>query len=188
MSSGDQPPKPTPESIADAPDSPERRRFLSTATVALGACAGGLVLLPAAGAVLAPLGRRTVRLSTEADVGDEADFKEGEPRRVIIRGTAIDAWQVADRELGAAWVTKYSGRWVAFSATCPHLGCAVDYVGAGDAPYFCPCHSSSFAADGAPLKGPSPRGLDELPVTVVDGRVRVEFHQYVLNKSQKVES
>jgi menaquinol-cytochrome c reductase iron-sulfur subunit len=178
----------------DKPESGERRRFLSTATIALGACAGGLTLLPAAGAILSPLGRRTVRMSTEpSDVGAEVDFKENQPRKVVIRGMTNDGWGAAESELGAAWVRrpkadKPGDRWTAFSAVCPHLGCAVDYDSKRPAPYLCPCHDSYFGAAGDAQLGPSPRGLDELPVTVRAGRVLVEFHRYVLNQKQKVES
>jgi Rieske Fe-S protein len=178
------------EDATEAPASAERRRFLSTATAALGVCAGGVVLFPVAGALLAPLGRRTVLMSTEAvDVGAVTEFKNAETRRVVIRGSSTDGWLTADTELGAAWVTHHpDGRWSAFSAVCPHLGCAIDYTGEAGEPYFCPCHSSSFADDGAPRKGPSPRGLDELPVSIQNGRVMVEYHRYVLNTPQKLES
>jgi quinol---cytochrome c reductase iron-sulfur subunit, bacillus type len=34
--------------------------------------------------------------------------------------------------------------------------------------YKCPCHASAFAPDGKRLLGPSLRGLDPLPVKLVD--------------------
>ena len=190
MAEQDTPLKSPRDAASDEPASPERRRFLSQATVALGACAGGLVAFPVVSAVVAPLGRRTVAASSSpVDVGAEADFVVNQPKHVVIRGAVADAWELSEVELGAAWVTRHEGgTWTAFSSVCPHLGCAVDYVGAGAEPYFCPCHSSSFKVDGAPGKGPSPRGLDSLPVIVANGRVAVEYHRYVLNKPTKVES
>lgn len=56
----------------------------------------------------------------------------------------------------------------AFSAVCPHAGCAVvPDEGALD----CPCHGSRFGLDGSVQHGPATSGLIELPVTVADGRV-----------------
>src|SRR6478609_1951046 len=55
----------------------------------------------------------------------------------------------------------------AFTATCPHLGCAVEFDGAKKE-YECPCHKSGFAIDGKKLFGPSRRGLDPLPVKLAD--------------------
>jgi Rieske Fe-S protein len=176
-------------SAEDAPESPERRRFLGTAAAALGVCAGGLVTFPVLGAVVSPAGRRTVQSSSApVDVGADSDFTVNQPRRVVLRGNIQDGWETADVELGAAWVTKHAdGKWTAFSSICPHLGCAVDHVDGPD-PFFCPCHSSYFTGDGAVKEGPSPRGLDALPVSVADGRVRVEFHRYVLNQKSQVEA
>ena len=54
---------------------------------------------------------------------------------------------------------------LAFTATCPHLGCAVEFDGAEDR-YECPCHESGFAKDGKKLFGPSLRGLDGLDVEI----------------------
>lgn len=172
-----------------SPVSPERRRFLGTAAAALGVCAGSLVVFPVLGSVVSPAGRRTVKSSAApVDVGADSEFAVDQPRRVVLRGTIQDGWETADVELGAAWVTKHAdGRWTAFSTICPHLGCAVDHIDGPD-PFFCPCHSSYFTGAGAVKEGPSPRGLDPLPVKVTDGRVQVEFHRYVLNQKSQVEA
>jgi len=58
-----------------------------------------------------------------------------------------------------------SGEFVGFSATCPHLGCQVALVQAGQ--IICPCHSSTFAvATGAVTGGPAPTGLTPVKVAV----------------------
>ena len=52
---------------------------------------------------------------------------------------------------------------VGFSAVCPHQGCLVNQI--TDEVIVCPCHGSGFAiADGAVVRGPSPRGLSAVPV------------------------
>jgi Rieske Fe-S protein len=66
----------------------------------------------------------------------------------------------------------------AFTTTCPHLGCAVDYDAAADK-FRCPCHKSQFDRDGMRVSGPAKRGLDPLPTTVDDeGNVRVRFLRF----------
>jgi nitrite reductase/ring-hydroxylating ferredoxin subunit len=58
-----------------------------------------------------------------------------------------------------------SGEFVGFSATCPHMGCQVALVQAGQ--IICPCHSSTFAvATGAVTGGPAPTGLTPVKVAV----------------------
>ena len=42
----------------------------------------------------------------------------------------------------------------------------------------CPCHDSSFDADGKRLDGPSPRDLDTLGTKVEDGFVMVDFQRF----------
>jgi Rieske Fe-S protein len=48
------------------------------------------------------------------------------------------------------------------SAACPHEGCEVEWS-AERGQFLCPCHDSSFAADGARLGGPAERALALLP-------------------------
>jgi cytochrome b6-f complex iron-sulfur subunit len=59
------------------------------------------------------------------------------------------------------FVVREAGLIRALSAVCTHLGCT---VGTSDSGYHCPCHGSTFAADGAATGGPAPRGLPWHPV------------------------
>ncbi|MEK6247871.1 MAG: Rieske 2Fe-2S domain-containing protein [Planctomycetales bacterium] len=54
---------------------------------------------------------------------------------------------------------------VAYSVTCPHLGCSIDFKEEQDE-FQCPCHTSAFAVGGKTIYGPSPRGLDTLVVHI----------------------
>jgi len=69
---------------------------------------------------------------------------------------------------GGVVVTQpVDGTFVAFDATCPHLGCAVRAIAAGTINCF--CHGSRFRiADGSVAGGPAPAPLAGLPV-VQDG-------------------
>jgi cytochrome b6-f complex iron-sulfur subunit len=59
----------------------------------------------------------------------------------------------------------------AISTICTHLGCIVRATGDG---FECPCHGSGFRADGTVTKGPAPRPLDWLKVSVTAGAIVVD--------------
>lgn len=115
------------------------------------------------------------------------DLAEGEPRRVVMVGDTRDAFTVTPAEqLGSVWLVRKGAEVSALSATCPHLGCAIDL--AGDRKSFgCPCHTSSFAIGGAAQSGPSPRAMDALATRVKDGWVEVDFRKYRQGTSEKKE-
>jgi Rieske Fe-S protein len=64
-----------------------------------------------------------------------------------------------------------AGTYAAFSAICPHEGCAVSSV--SGATIVCPCHGSTFALDGSVMQGPAARGLTARKVTVAGGQITV---------------
>lgn len=71
------------------------------------------------------------------------------------------------------------------SAACPHEGCNVVWRDE-ERTFFCPCHDSSFAADGARLSGPARRGLDPLPTEQADGVLKVQYQSFVNNTAERV--
>ena len=102
----------------------------------------------------------------------------------IIAPTIKDAWTAqSDVLLGAAWVRRTAETKVeAFSAVCPHLGCAIGWQGDG---YLCPCHDSKFAIDGTKMTGPSERGMDALPIAFDGDRLKLTWVRYKLGQSGK---
>jgi len=50
---------------------------------------------------------------------------------------------------------------IAYSLTCPHLGCTVESISDG---FVCPCHGSRYGLNGQLLLGPSAQGLKQLKV------------------------
>ena len=74
----------------------------------------------------------------------------------------------------------------ALHAACPHAGCFVDYRG-DHKDFFCPCHNSSFAADGtvADPKSPSPRPLDTLDLEVRGSEVWIRFQNFAAGHKEK---
>jgi menaquinol-cytochrome c reductase iron-sulfur subunit len=113
-------------------------------------------------------------------------LREGEPKRVALIADHRDAWTLEKAvELGAAWLVRRGDAVLAWSVTCPHLGCAIDKSASAPG-FYCPCHDSSFDTEGARLSGPSPRGLDTLGTRIDDGFVMVQFQRFRQGIPEKV--
>jgi quinol---cytochrome c reductase iron-sulfur subunit, bacillus type len=98
-----------------------------------------------------------------------------------------DAWNTYPKDaIGAVYLQKVGAREVrAFNVSCPHAGCAVDWRATRET-YHCPCHNSSFAADGTrDPKSPSARDLDSLDVRVDEGVVFVKFQDFKAGEKEK---
>jgi Rieske Fe-S protein len=166
-----------------------RRGFLKAATALIGGAIGAVLAVPIVRYVLFPAGRKVVAGADDpVPVADLGAIKPGAPPlRVQIRiPEQRDAWsRQKDVPLGAAWVSRTPDGGVrALSATCPHLGCAIDFdAQAGE--FRCPCHTSAFAADGKRLSGPSKRDMDPLETTVDEGRVLVRFQRFKLDVADR---
>ena len=64
---------------------------------------------------------------------------------------------------GLSLLISLGGQWKAFSATCTHQPCTVQY-GTGSS-IRCPCHGATFStSNGSVLGGPAPRPLPEYGV------------------------
>ena len=59
----------------------------------------------------------------------------------------------------------------AISLVCTHLGCIVKPTANG---FECPCHGSAYARDGSVVKGPAPRALSWVSVSVSQGGLIVD--------------
>ncbi len=163
---------------------PTRRSFWAKLFGGLAAAVTAVVGAPVTLAFLDPVRRRTVTGGREPkDYGPLADLEVGVPRKAEVIAERRDAWDRAEPQpIGAIWLVRKDERRVAaFSAVCPHLGCAIGYDAAHRV-FACPCHESAYAvADGARLRGPAPRGLDPLPVQIRGGRVVVTYLRFVQN-------
>jgi Rieske Fe-S protein len=163
---------------------PDRRGVIQA--LALGGAVGcGTLAVPAVRFLVAPAsggagaGRwiKTVALDS---------LPEGEPKRVPLVADHRDAWTLEKAvELGAVWLVRKGNEVIAYSVTCPHLGCAVDR-GAGGHGFYCPCHDSAFDPQGTRLSGPSPRPLDVLETRLEDGVVLVRFQRFRQGIPEKV--
>ncbi len=65
--------------------------------------------------------------------------------------------------LGVWIVHLSSGKLVAVSTICTHLGCIPNWL-SNDSKFKCPCHGSGFTVDGINFEGPAPRPLERLKI------------------------
>lgn len=167
----------------------DRRKFLKVAACAIGGGVGLAVAAPALTVLVDPARKITVTGPTAPlDLGLAEQFRAGaEPRKVeVVAPVVKDGWTASRNVvLGAAWVRRTApDKLVALSAVCPHLGCAVGWDGAAGN-FLCPCHDSRFSPEGTKLTGPSERGMDELPLQVVEGRLQLTWVRYKLGLPQR---
>jgi len=66
---------------------------------------------------------------------------------------------------GRVWIANANGELFALSQKCPHLGCRVPFCDSSGR-FECPCHGSVFDIGGEWIKGPSPRGMDQHPLSL----------------------
>jgi Rieske Fe-S protein len=126
---------------------------------------------------------RDVRVAPLAALPDD-----GVPRLFqVIYETLDDAWtRHRDVSAGAVYLIRAPGSTdvKALHATCPHLGCFVDYQSDRQA-FGCPCHKSTFDVAGVRTGGVSPRDMDELPCRVRDGAIWVKFENFHAGRPEK---
>ena len=158
-----------------------RRTFLKAINVAIGGVITAVFAVPGLRALVFPARRRTVEGPDGFLSVASASAVGAKPLRVeVIAGSQRDAWARTENvRLGAAWLVRDGERIRAFTATCPHLGCPVDFD-TSSGHFRCPCHTSAFAAaTGERIEGPAKRGLDPLETHVdEEGRVSIRFRRF----------
>lgn len=169
----------------------DRRRVLKVVAGCAGAGAVVAAAVPSAALVASGRGDRDLPDAPRDEGGWTTvarleQLERGVPTQVAVEGQERDAWSVsARRRVGSAWLVRGEGDEVrAFSAVCPHLGCLIERRGSE---FFCACHVSRFGPGGAALSGPSPRGLDPLPVRVERGAVAIQWKRFRLGTAERVE-
>jgi cytochrome b6-f complex iron-sulfur subunit len=142
-----------------APKKTQRRSFVRNA--ALGAAGvAGLATTAGFGMLLWP--NKTGAFGSELTV-NAADIPpvDGEPYRNV---------------QGKFYLVHNQDGLLALYTKCPHLGCAVPWVGPPDSEqaFQCPCHGSMYDYNGILTGGPAPRPMDYMRVTVEGDTVTVD--------------
>ena len=170
---------------------PDRREFLKRACgAALGGCA---VLGPAAAGTMVLVGplRAKAGGGTLIKVAQlESLPVNGPPQLFQVQAERVDAWTKHPvTGIGLVFLQRTGEKEVrVLQASCPHLGCAVEFRGQING-FFCPCHNSSFAIDGQinDPNSPSLRGMDLLGVEIRgEGEVWVRFQNFMAGIAEKI--
>ena len=158
--------------------SPESRRSFLGVFLGLGSLlVGALLSVPLIRFALFPLLRRTTELKS-SPVGELSEFSSvTEPVMRTIQIGQVDGWRKTVSE-EIVYVTKDSqGQLRVLTSICPHLGCTVPWNQEKNQ-FVCPCHGTTFAADGTRISGPSLRGMDTLQTSVEQGQLQVRFQYF----------
>ena len=173
-----------------SPAGPDRRNFVSkAASIVLGGLA--VIVAPVAGllTVFDPLRRKGDTRGLVRVTSLKALPEGVEPRKFPVLDTLVDAWNRTDNvPVGSVYVQRTGPDTVrVLNSVCPHLGCSVGF-NAATRGYFCPCHKSRFALDGAIAdpNSPSPRAMDALDAMVKDGEVWVKFQNFRKGSPDKI--
>jgi menaquinol-cytochrome c reductase iron-sulfur subunit len=145
-----------------------RRGFYTVAIQGFGALITAALAIPAALYLLVK--PKAKKAGQWVEAGEIAQFQPHKPEEVVFRRTRVDGWRVFT-EKTTAWVIKTDDQNVtAFAPQCTHLGCAYHWDDA-QKNFLCPCHTSTFSADGKVLSGPAPRPLDRYDLRVDNGKL-----------------
>lgn len=160
-------PEPTSQ---DIPEMHTRRSFYSNLVGILGTVLGfALAVLASTYLLIRPrsAGRRDF-----VEVVNLGELQIGKPREFTFERTRIDGWRTSHEKV-STWVVRIDEANVAaYSPQCTHLGCAYHWEDQQNK-FICPCHASTFSADGMVLAGPAPRPLDRYVIQVRNNRLLV---------------
>jgi menaquinol-cytochrome c reductase iron-sulfur subunit len=151
------------------------------------------VLVPAAAGLMVfldPLRRKSEGQNAVKIATLDALPNDGVPRKFRVLSQRTDAWnRFSQVPVGAVYLRRtQDGRLTALNVVCPHAGCFVAYARDKNG-FHCPCHNSTFGADGkiADPKSPSPRAMDTLEVELREEReIWVKFQNFKTGHKEKI--
>ncbi|MCB0832071.1 MAG: Rieske (2Fe-2S) protein [Bacteroidetes bacterium] len=105
------------------------------------------------------------------------------PKQGEVEVSSVKAGKVTDIEKDSGVIVRFgnkpvilihkaTGEFRAFSATCTHLDCTVQYkkdLGM----IWCACHNGKYDLNGRNVSGPPPKPLDEYKVVIKDGEILI---------------
>ena len=145
-----------------------RRNFQQILIASATSLISAALALPAVAYLFSPF--QSEASSGWAEAGDIKSLPVNEPAEMVFRKKRTDGWKTII-EKSSAWVVKSSdGEVVAFAPHCTHLGCGYHWDEKNNH-FLCPCHASTFAANGDVLTGPAPRPLDRFETRIEGTRL-----------------
>lgn len=156
---------------ADIPEEISRRKALARLSIILGGASAVALAAPMVGFILGPLTRHVP--AAWRTVGSVDSFEAGKTVAVRYEDASPVNWSGVTART-AAWLRRESsGKFVAFSINCSHLGCPVRWLPEAEL-FMCPCHGGVYYKDGAVAAGPPPKPLTKYAVRVRDGQVEIQ--------------
>ena len=124
--------------------------------------------------------------TTEAKWSNVAPLSELTGDRPLMRSIVAehDVGWASTREEHFVYVLPNKNHQV-LSSVCTHEGCNVSWRDE-TSDFYCPCHDSYFAPDGAAVSGPARRGLDPLPTRTENGVLQVQYQTFVNNTEERI--
>lgn len=156
-----------------------RRAFFARVVEILAGCVAVLFAIPFVRYLLYPISSsRAGAGSRWSDLGPAGDFMRlSAPVARWITVSQNDGWLQSQSKKPVYIAKDAQGQVTVLTAVCPHLGCTIQWNEAKDQ-FLCPCHGSVFAADGGRIAGPTPRGMDSLPLRVENGQLKVQYEDF----------
>ena len=173
-----------------------RRDWFRYGAVGLSGLVGLALAVPGVVYLFSPLIRRREQESEFRTLARLGELEVSRPQSFPIIDDRQDAWVTYPAEpVGSVWLVRQpegaKAPVLAFSAECPHLGCAVNLAASGSS-FLCPCHTSAFTLNGERLNAIPPRGMDRLEVAAIDdpgdpnAEVRVKFRRFRTMAKEKI--
>ena len=149
-----------------------RRGLIEWGIHVLGAGATLMIGVPVLGTLLSPVFARSDQ-DDWTPIGPSEKFPEGETVRTVFKVKKKDGWMEIENPV-TVYVTRRGSEYQVLSATCTHLGCAVNWD-AAKKHYACPCHDGFFNPEGKVISGPPPAPLASLKARVnQEGQLEVQ--------------
>lgn len=153
-----------------------RRSFFGILVAAVSAVVGAIMSIPVARFLLFPV-FRSGEGAGWFSLGDPGRFSGTGPFRSEVEVRKVDGWRVSTVRRTVWVVRDPQNQWRVVSDVCPHLGCSVPWRDDEQA-FHCPCHHARFQRSGDLIGGPSPRGLDPLPIKIENGSLWVKYEVF----------
>ncbi|MCA8917983.1 MAG: Rieske (2Fe-2S) protein [Planctomycetes bacterium] len=177
--------------MADGPESEDRRNFIRIAVIggigmiAAGAGSASVFMPPAIGDSAAPGPKPLVPM---IKLGALAADK---PLTLQLTLSVRDGWRVRNRTQTVYVLRTGDGEgaadFTALSSICSHAGCTIEHR---EDKFVCPCHGAEFELSGKVTKGPAPRDMDPLPVSIAEYQgapwLYVDWKEFALGTEERI--
>ena len=93
-------------------------------------------------------------------------------QKVVLRKNEVPSGEAKNfiyQDAPAVLINRPDKGFIAFSRTCTHLGCLVEFSKSRQR-LICPCHAGTYDLDGSVESGPPPKPLTAIPLRI-DGDI-----------------